>query len=215
MKELKISEPELERIRKAVSSAEGATSGEIVPFLVKASDEYEETGFKSAILFILSPLFVLAILSLAWLLPFHITILEIVLGAIGMGILGYIMPYLIPTYKRMLLSQNRLQNAVEHRALSAFLEQEVFSTENRTGILIFISRFEHMVEVIGDKGINEKVDAGAWEEVVNIIIAGIKKDDPVGGITRGIEKCGELLAAAGVHKPPDNPNELPDNLRME
>jgi putative membrane protein len=215
MKVKEISEKDLERIKEAVRQAEGSTSGEIVPYLVKKSDDYEEIRFKSAILFILAPLFILAILSYAWILPFHITILEMVLTILGMGVIGYFLPEVLPAFKRLLISDRRLQDTVERRALTAFLEQEVFSTENRTGILIFISRFEHMVEVIGDKGINEKVNPSEWHEVVDIIVKGIREKDPVGGIIHGIEKCGKLLAAAGVHKPPDNPNELSDNLRME
>ncbi len=214
MKVSNISKNDMDRIREAVKSAEGTTSGEIVPFLVKSSDDYEEVNFKSAILFMLAPLVILAIMSYAWLLPFPVTLLEVVLTVLGMGLLGYFLPSVWPAFKRLLLPNRRLSNAVERRALAAFVAQEVFSTENRTGILIFISQFEHMVEVIGDTGINEKVDAGEWEEVVSLIIHGVKEGKPAEGIINGIEKCGRMLAAAGVHKPPDNPNELPDDLRL-
>ena len=98
--------------------------------------------------------------------------------------------------------------------MAAFLTEEVFSTENRTGILIFISYFEHIVEVIGDTGINEKVNQEEWVYVVDLIVDGIKKKDPAGGIVRGVERCGELLKTAGVDKPPDNPNELSDDIRI-
>jgi len=98
--------------------------------------------------------------------------------------------------------------------MAAFLTEEVFSTENRTGILIFISHFEHIVEVIGDTGINAKVDQAEWSKVVNLIVSGIKEKDPVGGIIKGVQRCGELLEQAGVDKPPDNPNELSDDIRI-
>jgi len=214
MKVKKISQKELDQIREAVKKAEGSTSGEIVPYLVATSDDYEEVQLKSTILFTLAPLFILGLLSYTWLLPFPVNLLEVVLGVLGFGVVGYFLPMLIPSFKRLLLSERRLQDAVERRALSSFLEQEVFATENRTGILIFISQFEHMVEVIGDTGINEKVKQEDWQEVVQLIIRGVKNKKPAEGILAGIEKCGELLAAAGVHKPPDNPNELPDGLRI-
>ncbi len=214
MKVKNIGKKELDRIKEAVRKAEGVTSGEIVPYLVASSDEYEEVRFKSTVLFMLAPLLILGIMSYGWLLPFHITLLEVVIAVLASGILGYFLPVIFAPFKRLLIPDRRLRNAVAHRALEAFLEQEVFSTENRTGILIFISRFEHMVEVIGDSGINEKVDPEQWDEVVGLIIQGIKNQEPAEGIIRGIEKCGELLSAAGVHKPPDNPNELSDDLRM-
>ena len=70
-----------------------------------------------------------------------------------------------------------------------------------------------MVEVIGDSGINQKVDPKQWEEVVRLIVAGIKKGDPTAGIVAGVQRCGELLSQAGVDKPAGNPNELSDDIR--
>ena len=40
-------------------------------------------------------------------------------------------------------------------AMAAFVEEEVFSTRDRTGILLFLSLFEHRVVVLGDSGINQ------------------------------------------------------------
>ncbi len=210
----KFSEKDLDQIREAVQSAEKKTAGEIVTYFVAQSDEYEEVRLRSVLMFVASPLFLLAILSYAWLLPFHVTPLLVTIISTVMGTIGYFIPTVWPGYKRLLLSQSRLQNAVERRAMAAFLTEEVFATEKRTGILIFISHFEHVVEVIGDSGINAKVDQQEWENVVKLIVTGIKDKDPVGGIIKGIHHCGELLEKAGVNKPPDNPNELSDDIRI-
>ncbi|MCA6078650.1 TPM domain-containing protein [Fulvivirga sedimenti] len=214
MKARNFTQQEKDRIKEAVAMAEGKTSGEIVTYFVEKSDEYEEVRLRSTLMFVAAPLFMLAILSFAWLLPFQVTPLEVAIIAVIMGAIGYILPGVSSAYKRLLLSHGRLENAVERRAMAAFLTEEVFSTENRTGILIFISHFEHMVEVIGDTGINAKVDQKEWSHVVGLIIEGIKANDPVGGIVRGINRCGELLQTAGVDKPPDNPNELSDDIRI-
>ncbi len=214
MKAKNFTQEDKDRIREAVANAEGKTSGEIVTYFVEKSDEYEEVRLRSTLMFTAAPLFLLAIMSYAWLLPFQVTPLEVAIIAVAMGVLGYILPGISSGYKRLLLSNGRLQNAVERRAMAAFLTEEVFSTENRTGILIFISHFEHLVEVIGDTGINEKVDQSEWEHVVGLIIDGIKTKDPVGGIIRGVTRCGELLETFGVDKPPENPNELSDDIRI-
>lgn len=214
MKVKTFSEKDKERIREAVKAAESRTSGEIVTYFVQQSDEYEEVRLRSVLMFVAAPLLIMAILSYSWLLPVHMTPLMVAIISIAAGFVGYILPEIWPAFRRLLLSEGRLQNAVERRAMAAFLTEEVFSTENRTGILIFISSFEHMVEVIGDTGINAKVDQKEWEHVVSLIIEGIKSKDPVGGIINGVQKCGELLEAAGVDKPPDNPNELSDDIRI-
>ena len=214
MKQKYFTDQERERIREAVARAEEKTSGEIVPYYVEQSDEYEEVHLRSVLMFVAAPLFMLAVLSYAWLLPVHFTPFMIALISIIMGAIGYLLPRFWPAYRRLLLSESRLKNAVERRAMAAFLTEEVFLTENRTGILIFISQFEHLVEVMGDTGINAKVQQEEWEKVVSLIVDGIKAGDPAGGIIEGVRHCGDLLESAGVHKPPDNPNELSDDIRI-
>ncbi len=210
----KFTQSELDRIRDAVTEAEKSTAGEIVTYFVNTSDDYEEVTLRSALMFVVAPLVMFSLLSYGWLLPFNVTPLVMGIACIILGFIGYVLPIIWPAYRRLILSQSRLQVAVERRAMAAFLSEEVFSTENRTGILIFISYFEHMVEVIGDSGINSRVEQSEWEEVVQLITAGIKNKDAAGGIINGVARCGELLKAAGVHKPPDNPNELSDDMRI-
>ncbi len=210
----KFSEKDLERIKEAVQEAEKSTAGEIVPYFAQTSDEYDDVTLRSVVMFIAAPLLMFALLSYGWLLPFHVTPLLVAVFCLVCGGIGYMLPVFWPAYRRLLLTRSRLQNAVERRAMAAFLSEEVFATENRTGILIFVSYFEHMVEVMGDSGINEKVDQQDWEEVVQLIVEGIKAKDPVTGLVNGIHKCGELLAAAGIDKPPNNPNELSDDIRL-
>ena len=210
----KFTQSELDRIRDAVTEAEKSTAGEIVTYFANTSDDYEEVTLRSTLMFVIAPMLMFAILSYGWLLPFNVNPLIMAIVCILSGVIGYILPLIWPSYRRLILSKDRLRNAVERRAMAAFLSEEVFSTENRTGILIFISYFEHMVEVIGDTGINNRVEQSEWEEVVQLIITGIKNNDAAGGIVNGVVRCGELLQAAGVDKPSDNPNELSDDMRI-
>ena len=46
-----------------------------------------------------------------------------------------------------------MDHTTRQRAENAFLEEEVFNTTQRTGIMIFISFFEHEVIVMADRGI--------------------------------------------------------------
>ena len=98
--------------------------------------------------------------------------------------------------------------------MRAFVEEEVFKTRDRTGILLFISVFEHRVEVIGDEGINEAVEPGAWEGVVSAIISGVREGRMTDGIVAGIEMCGDLLQKHGVQIEPDDTDELDNRMRI-
>jgi putative membrane protein len=101
---------------------------------------------------------------------------------------------------------------VRQRALAAFMEEEVFNTNERTGILLFVSLFEHRVVVLGDAGINATVEPREWEEVVSVIAAGIRAGRPGAALAEGIRLCGALLAARVERRPRDT-DELANRLR--
>ncbi|HNP19291.1 MAG TPA: TPM domain-containing protein [Fulvivirga sp.] len=213
-KNIEFTDAQKEAIKAAVQKAETRTSGEIVPYFVAASDDYEETNLRAALLFILIALGTLGSLSFSWNLPFAITPMEVVLFTLAMGAVGYGLSRFVSPFRKMLIPKDLMHAKVQQRASSAFLSEEVFLTEKRTGIVILVSNFERMVEVLGDSGINEKVNKADWQQVVELIIAGIKNGDPAKGIIDGVERCGELLVEAGVDKPADNPNELSDDIRL-
>ena len=213
-KGFQFSQAELDSIKEAVQKAETTTSGEIVPFFAAASDDYEESCWRAASFSALLALLIVASLSFSWNLPFVVTPWEVALFTVVMGVVGFLACRFSDAIKRWITPHSVMVERVIDKSLIAFLNEEVFKTENRTGILIYISHFEHMVDVIGDSGINSKVDKKEWEQVVKLIVEGIKAGNPADGIVRGVDKCGQLLVAAGVHKPKDNPNELSDDIRL-
>jgi putative membrane protein len=93
------------------------------------------------------------------------------------------------------------------------MESGVYDTRDRTGILIFISALEHRVELLADKGINEKIPGEKWDSIVHHIVNGIKSGALVKHLTESISRCGELLAE---HYPiqPDDVNELKDDMAV-
>jgi putative membrane protein len=100
---------------------------------------------------------------------------------------------------------------VEMRAEVEFYEHEVGKTKGDTGILLFVSLMEHRAVVLSDRSIAEKLDAEVWQELVDLMIAGVKRGDLAAGMIQAIERCGELLAP---HFPiaDDDRNELRDHL---
>jgi putative membrane protein len=80
--------------------------------------------------------------------------------------------------------------------------------------LILASLLEHRVEVLADRGIDQKVPAGTWNEVVQILSAGLKTGNACDAYCKAIERCGEILAQ---HFPrqPDDQDELTNKLIIE
>ncbi len=206
------SEQDLEAVRGAVAAAEGETSGEIVPFVVDASDAYEGALWKGTALGALGAALVAAVAhAVAGL--WGGGVLWIGLPAAGGGALGFLLAAFVSAVKRGLVPRDVSERRVRRRAAVAFLEEEVFSTEDRTGILLFLSLFEQRVVVLGDAGINAKVGEEEWLAITDAIAAGIRSGRPGEALVEGIGACGRLLARRGVEIQPDDRNELRDDLR--
>ena len=203
---------DLEAVRRAVATAEGETSGEIVPFVVDASDAYEGALWKGAALGALGGALAVAVVhALAGL--WGGGALWIGLPAAAGGALGYLLAALVPAIKRGLIAPEVIDRRVRRRAAVAFVEEEVFSTEDRTGILLFLSLFERRVVVLGDAGINARVGEDEWLAITRAIARGIRDGRPGEALVEGIGACGRLLARRGVEIQPDDRNELRDDLR--
>jgi putative membrane protein len=208
------SKADLDAIQTAVREAEARTSGEIVPYVVDRSDEYHNAIWKGAALgALLGPMAALAIhrWSNVWGIPLGIWIaLPAPLG----GAVGYLLALLHPV-RRWLAGEHTLDARARRRAAGAFLEQEVFRTRNRTGILLFVSLFERRVVLLADSGIHQKVEEGAWEAITHRLAEGIRSGRPGPALIEAIRSCGELLERHGVERQADDQDEISNELRRE
>lgn len=134
-----------------------------------------------------------------------------VIGAAG----GMALSTFVPFVKRALVSAEVMDRRARRRAGMAFLEEEIFATRDRTGILIFLSLFEHRVVILGDSGINARVEEADWQGIVDDLAAGIRAGRAAGALVEAIGRCGELLERKGVEIRPDDTDELADDLRLK
>lgn len=214
MKQHLFNQSDLDRITEAVRAAESKTSGEIVPYFVERSDDYTVTSWRSgAILASIATLasLVLYTMSKSW-LPFGV--MEISGIIVAAFLLGFLLARSLPPYKRFLLGHATIDQRVSQRASIAFLSEEVFKTRERTGILIFLSFFEQRVIVLGDSGINTKVQKSDWDGIVNTIVKSIHQNRLADGLVDAIGQCGNLLQQHGVERRRDDTDELSDSLRI-
>jgi putative membrane protein len=212
-----ISDVDLERIRAAVAEAEQRTAGEIVPYVVSRSGRYEIALWRGAVaggvLTMVATIIALQAYA-GWGLGWAYSAWGMAMMTAAGGAMGAALPYFWPAARRALVGRGRLAERVHRRAEAAFVEEEVFNTRNRTGILLFVSLFEHRIEVIGDAGINEAVPKEAWHEVVDLIRAGIVRGSLADGLVAAVDRCGRLLEECGVASCKEGVDELPDAVRL-
>ena len=206
---------DLEAIRAATARAEGQTGGEVVAYAVARCDSYSGARWRGAALGAALAAVTAAAAYRAldsWGVP-GVAELWILLPTLaGLG-LGWALAA-IPALERRLVPTEILNLRVQRRAAQAFLEEEVFNTRERTGVLLVLALFEHRVVVLGDEGIDAKVGPGQWQSITDGIADGIRQGRPAAALVEAIGACGELLRERGVELRDDDEDELPDGLRL-
>jgi putative membrane protein len=196
---------EQEQIRQAVATAEKATSGEIATMVVPRSDSYREAVTLGAVLGAATVALIIAVVS------HHVTIWSYLPLTMVLFFPLHLLVNRFPVLQRPFIAPSRLNEAVRERAVRAFYEKGLYRTQHETGVLIFISLFEHKVWILGDRGINAKIPADAWGELVGILTAGIKAGKACEALCEVVSRCGDELARHFPRKADDS-NELQDEI---
>jgi putative membrane protein len=214
----KFTEADLERIRIAVKNAEDKISGEIVPVIVEKSGTYNEANYRSSLVFGAVGFALMVLLDRYVITDASHTLyydpMFIFFIVMVFAVAGYFLSRFVAPVQRFFLQQALMDECTRQRAENAFLEEEVFNTRHRTGIMIFISFFEHEVIIMADRGISKVVEQKEWDSMVSALISFIRQGKIVDGLEAGIIRCGEVLLEKGFHKTPDDINELRDDLRI-
>ena len=204
-----LTQQQQDKISNAVLEAEKKTSGEIVPMLIRQSDDYPGARWRLAIVFALLFGFITYLLintnlidSLdpGWILWSQIP--------------GLYFGYWLGSFSvilRPFLHNTKVDEEIHQRALQAFFSRNLHSTKDRSAILIMVSLLERRVEIIADTGINDKVDENTWDKIIENMIASIKTQSLTDGFCTAIKDCGEVLQKdfPGNH---NNTDELSNKL---
>jgi uncharacterized membrane protein len=95
------------------------------------------------------------------------------------------------------------------RALQLFASLRVWDTEENSGVLIYLQLVDHRIEIVADRGINRKVEQGAWDAICRRMETAFRGGGFEAGALAAIDEITRLLSR---HFPagPSNPDELPD-----
>ena len=198
-----LSDTDRVRIRNAVAAAEAKTSGEIFTVVAEMSDDYRFIPILWATLVALVVPLPLIFLTL---LPASLIFLT-QLGAFVVLALAFSYPAVRP----WVVPPGVKHSAARALAVQQFLAHGLHTTEQRTGVLIFVSLMERHAEIIADAGISAKVDDAVWQAAMGKLVGEIRGGRLAEGLIAAIESTGAVLAKHFPRVTNDR-NELPNGL---
>jgi uncharacterized membrane protein len=99
------------------------------------------------------------------------------------------------------------------RAIDLFSGLRVWDTAENTGVLVYVLLADHKVEIVADRGISAKVDAGEWQAICGTMQDAFREGRFEAGALAGVAAISQQLERhfpAGAR----NDNELPDRPLM-
>ena len=205
---------EQRQIVRTVQRMEQQTSGEIVPMVVSASHPYPDAVQTAAATLALAA-GLLTTLTIGPLMWWQGELLWLFLFCFPLFFLvaRLIVPAL-PWLQRLFLNRHLAEAEVERAAFTAFYSEGLHATSEATGVLIYISVLERRVWILGDHGINARIQPNRWQELVDRLTLGIREGRQCASLCEVIEAVGHLLHE---HFPvgSDDRNELADLVITE
>ncbi len=204
-----LSDPDRAKIKESVKKVERTTAGEIVPMVVSTSGSYPLSGVIGGLALSVP----LALLGDFFIGPMVADFVRDIWVFLGLETVLFMLSYLlvnnVDRLKRLFIPDGEMLEQVRTAAIASFYREGLYRTKQETGVLIYVSIFEHMVWVLGDRGIHEKVGQGAWNGIVAMIIEGIKKGRQGEAICAAVDRAGEIMTE---HFPvtPGDTDELPN-----
>lgn len=197
------------RVSDAVKRVEQDTSGEIHCVVCRQSDDYFlAAGFMLACMAMgLTVLF-------SWLsfrLWFDIGAVAFSVMQVSSFVAGLIIIRAWPALCLRLVPKSLRYRRAHGNAVRQFLARNIHATEDRTGVLIFVSLAERYAEIIADSGLSVHIDQAEWNRIISDLTAGVARGQVANALIESVQQSGALLVQHFPAGTGDR-NELPDHV---
>jgi len=178
---------EIERaaLSEEIAAAERSTEGEVVVVVLERSDRHPASHWIAGCVTLLLGS-AIAAPWLPWESPGLFFLVQILFGALGAAA-----ALVSPGFRRAFVTEERATELAREQAFQEFYRHGLHRTAGETGVLLFVSLFERRVIVLGDRGVDAKVEAEDWQHVDEAVLAGIR----AGSLRQGLSKALEEVAA--------------------
>jgi len=216
-------EKQHKQIEKAVVEAEAKTSCEIVPVVATASGRYDRAEDMVGLW-----LAVFAAIT-GWLLfprqsnesgswagiPLYVGLLTMVASVVVAFIAGAVAGSRIGWLRRLFTPRQQMLEEVAARAREIFFDKRVHHTSGATGLLLYVSLFEHRVVVLGDQTVLDKLGQTFLDQICQQLTEGLHQHpsqySPTDALCSAIAEAGKQLSGP-LPRAEGDVNELQDAL---
>ena len=214
-----LNEEQRKQIETAVSEAETITSCEIVPVVATSSGRYDRAEDMVGLW-----LAVLAAAIVWWFFPRQPSepgswggtfvgtgLLTMVIAVLVSFMAGAIAASRLGWLRRLFTPRKQMLDEVSARAREVFFDQRVHHTSGASGVLIYVSLFEHMAVVLGDQMVLERFGQESLDQLCQQLTQGLHRGGSADTICSVIAATGKQFAE-GMPRTQEDVNELQDTL---
>ena len=208
-----------QRINQQIQEAESKTSAEIVPVVARSSGRYDRpediVGLWFAVVGMIVVWLVYPLPEVdrgGWGGSAPVWQLVAMVAAVVIGfVLGAFVAGRVDWLCRLFAARGEMREEVFSRARAVFFDNRVHHTAGGSGVLLYVSMFEHVAAVIADQTVLEKCGQEKIDEFCREFTGRLHEGSPTDALCETIKSVGEHLAGL-LPRAEDDVNELADAL---
>jgi uncharacterized membrane protein len=102
---------------------------------------------------------------------------------------------------------------LEELAQRDFYRLGMDKTKDATGVLLFLLLGERKFRIVADRGINERVPQGTWDEIGSLLASHFKEEHYLGGVLEALRRIGAVLEKHFPRRS-DDTDELTNSVEL-
>jgi putative membrane protein len=187
---------------KRIAEVELQTKTQVVLAIAKRCDNYPEIPWKAFAIGASSAgliLFIIDLVMLSWMMD--TMILLCVVAILASGTLLAILTLIFPGFARLFLPKSRIETETRQYAESLFLSRELFTTEDRKGILLLVSQFERKVVILPDTGVRNLLSADVTKKMISKMTSHLRHHEVKYAMEAGLDELVTALSPPMAKRP--------------
>jgi putative membrane protein len=211
--EKQLTSTDRDRISQRIAALETRTDAEVVCAVATESGRYDGAESRVGVCVALVSLYLAhTVVTLDdWEVVTAVPLAVQVLLVIAGFFVGSILASYWHGFRRLIVTRAEMDAEVECRVHQVFSQYGVGGTRHRGGLLIYLSLFEHRLEIRCDSEISGKITPDDLETIRDVVLERVRTGNLTDGLLAGLDEADRILAVAMPHST-DTSDVLPNNL---